>query len=51
MMRAFREPSKFIGLFMREAEKEELINKYQWTFKKDGQYYRRVILPSPAPQK
>ncbi|WP_368875810.1 carbamate kinase, partial [Proteus mirabilis] len=47
---AFREPSKFIGPIYEEAEKEELINKYQWTFKKDGQYYRRVV-PSPAPQK
>ena len=35
---AFREPSKFIGPIYEEAEKEELINKYQWTFKKDGQY-------------
>ncbi|MRE57161.1 carbamate kinase, partial [Klebsiella quasipneumoniae] len=40
---AFREPSKFIGPIYEEAEKEELINKYQWTFKKDGQYYRRVV--------
>ncbi|SPZ03213.1 carbamate kinase [Proteus mirabilis] len=47
---AFREPSKFIGPIYEEAEKEELINKYQWTFKKDGQYYRRVV-PSPAPHK
>lgn len=33
---AFREPSKFIGPIYEEAEKEELINKYQWTFKKMG---------------
>ncbi|GLX63662.1 carbamate kinase [Proteus sp. DFP240708] len=47
---AFNDPSKFIGPIYDEAAKEELIAKYQWTFKQDGKYYRRVV-PSPTPKK
>lgn len=47
---AFNDPSKFIGPIYDEADKEELIAKYQWTFKQDGKHYRRVV-PSPTPKK
>ncbi|MCQ1058178.1 carbamate kinase [Photobacterium sp. DNB23_23_1] len=45
---AFAEPTKPIGPVYSEAEACELAEKYHWTVKSDGQYYRRVV-PSPKP--
>ena len=47
---AFNDPSKFIGPIYNEADKEELIAKYEWKLKQDGKHYRRVV-PSPTPKK
>jgi len=45
---AFLDPSKPIGPVYNEAEARELAEKYQWTIKPDGEYFRRVV-PSPQP--
>ncbi|MEC6824371.1 carbamate kinase [Photobacterium piscicola] len=45
---AFADPTKPIGPVYQEAEARELAEKFQWTVKADGQYYRRVV-PSPQP--
>ncbi|MCD9464469.1 carbamate kinase [Photobacterium phosphoreum] len=45
---AFTDPTKPIGPVYQEAEARELAEKFQWTVKADGQYFRRVV-PSPQP--
>lgn len=45
---AFVNPTKPIGPVYQEAEARELAEKYHWTVKPDGQYFRRVV-PSPQP--
>ncbi|CAH0529809.1 carbamate kinase [Vibrio hippocampi] len=45
---AFNDPTKPIGPIYEEEEARELAEKYLWTFKPDGDYFRRVV-PSPAP--
>ncbi|MBT2953874.1 carbamate kinase [Vibrio anguillarum] len=45
---AFANPTKLIGPVYQEAEARELAEKYHWTVKPDGQYFRRVV-PSPQP--
>lgn len=44
---AFADPTKPIGPVY-EAEAREMAEKYHWTVKPDGQYFRRVV-PSPLP--
>ncbi|HIF9502379.1 TPA: carbamate kinase [Photobacterium damselae] len=45
---AFADPTKPIGPVYDEAEAREMAEKYHWTVKPDGQYFRRVV-PSPLP--
>ena len=45
---AFREPTKFIGPVYDEAEASRLETQHGWTFKLDGDRWRRVVA-SPAP--
>lgn len=45
---AFADPTKPIGPVYAEAEARELAEKYHWTVKPDGPYFRRVV-PSPQP--
>ena len=45
---AFANPTKPIGPVYQEAEARKLAEKFQWTVKPDGQYFRRVV-PSPQP--
>ena len=45
---AFDNPTKFIGPGYDEAEAQELGQQHGWTFKPDGDRWRRVV-PSPAP--
>ncbi|MEC6908578.1 carbamate kinase [Photobacterium piscicola] len=45
---AFADPTKPIGPVYQEAEARELAEKFHWTVKADGQYFRRVV-PSPQP--
>ncbi|MGR5065374.1 carbamate kinase [Photobacterium sp. DNB22_13_2] len=45
---AFADPTKPIGPVYGEAEAREMAEKYHWTVKPDGQYFRRVV-PSPLP--
>ncbi|MGF1725402.1 carbamate kinase [Photobacterium nomapromontoriensis] len=45
---AFADPSKPIGPVYNETEAREMAEKYFWTVKPDGQYFRRVV-PSPQP--
>ncbi|MGF1757897.1 carbamate kinase [Photobacterium sagamiensis] len=45
---AFADPTKPIGPVYNEAEARELAEKYHWTVKPDGEYFRRVV-PSPQP--
>lgn len=45
---AFADPTKPIGPVYKEAEAREMAEKYHWTIKPDGEYFRRVV-PSPQP--
>ena len=45
---AFRDPTKFIGPVYDEAEARRLEREHGWTFKRDGEHWRRVV-PSPKP--
>ncbi|SHO56843.1 carbamate kinase [Vibrio quintilis] len=45
---AFSNPTKPIGPVYSREEAIELAEKYRWTVKPDGQYFRRVV-PSPLP--
>jgi len=45
---AFRNPTKFIGPLYEEGEARRLEAERGWTFRRDGQAWRRVV-PSPRP--
>ncbi|MFC1234767.1 carbamate kinase [Vibrio sp. F74] len=45
---AFINPTKPIGPIYQESEARSLAEKYHWTIKPDGDYFRRVV-PSPLP--
>ena len=47
---AFDEPTKFIGPIYSEDESGQLARDKGWSFRRDGQFYRRVV-PSPRPQR
>jgi carbamate kinase len=47
---AFRNPTKPIGPMYKKAEADKLAADKQWTFKPDGDGYRRVV-PSPLPRR
>jgi carbamate kinase len=47
---AFAHPTKFIGPVYENAEAVKLVNEKGWTFKRDGDAYRRVV-PSPRPMR
>ena len=47
---AFSNPTKFIGPVYGEVEAKELATRNAWTFKRDGDAFRRVV-PSPKPQR
>jgi carbamate kinase len=47
---AFRNPTKFIGPVYGKAEAERLAKEKHWTFKQDGNSWRRVV-PSPEPKR
>ncbi|ELR63797.1 Carbamate kinase [Photobacterium marinum] len=46
---AFNDPNKFIGPVYDKATAELMADKYNWSIKPDGEYWRRVV-PSPQPQ-
>mmetsp|Transcript_44314 Transcript_44314/g.134986 ORF Transcript_44314/g.134986 Transcript_44314/m.134986 type:complete len:361 (-) Transcript_44314:494-1576(-) len=45
---AFKDPTKFVGPVYGAKEATALGQSLQWTFKPDGEYFRRVV-PSPPP--
>lgn len=45
---AFTDPTKFVGPIYPQAEADKLAKKKGWTFKADGDSWRRVV-PSPQP--
>ena len=47
---AFQEPTKFVGPIYDDADAEALAKEKGWTFKRDGDYLRRVVA-SPAPKR
>ncbi len=47
---AFRAPSKFIGPTYKKDEADRLAAQRSWTFKQDGDAWRRVV-PSPEPKR
>jgi carbamate kinase len=47
---AFKDPTKFIGPVYARADADALAASKGWTFKRDGEAYRRVV-PSPKPQR
>jgi carbamate kinase len=47
---AFRKPTKFIGPIYGKAASERLAREKNWTFKPDGDAWRRVV-PSPEPKR
>jgi carbamate kinase len=47
---AFADPTKFVGSMYTEPESQELAGEHDWTFKRDGDGWRRVVA-SPAPQR
>jgi carbamate kinase len=47
---AFADPTKFVGPVYDDAQAEALAAEKGWTFKRDGDYQRRVV-PSPAPKR
>ena len=47
---AFQNPTKFIGPVYDEAEARNMEAKKGWTFKQDGDKWRRVV-PSPMPKR
>lgn len=46
---AFENPTKFVGPVYAKAEADDLAAARGWTFKPDGESWRRVV-PSPAPR-
>jgi carbamate kinase len=47
---AFKKPEKFIGPVYSEAEARRAAQAKNWTFRQDGQNWRRVV-PSPQPRR
>jgi carbamate kinase len=47
---AFGNPTKFIGPVYGKAEADRLAREKHWTFKRDGDSWRRVV-PSPEPKR
>lgn len=47
---AFGRPTKFIGPIYGHEESGQLARDKGWTFRRDGQFYRRVV-PSPRPKR
>jgi carbamate kinase len=47
---AFKDPTKFIGPVYPKDEADDLAAKKQWTFKQDGNHWRRVVA-SPEPKR
>jgi len=47
---AFLNPTKFIGPIYTRAEADRLTADKKWTFKADGEHWRRVV-PSPEPKR
>jgi len=47
---AFRNPTKFVGPVYDKAEADQLAAEKAWTFKLDGNKWRRVV-PSPQPKR
>lgn len=47
---AFADPTKFVGSMYDEPEAKGLADEHDWSFKRDGSGYRRVVA-SPAPQR
>ncbi len=47
---AFRNPTKFVGPVYDKAEADQLAAEKGWTFKQDGNKWRRVV-PSPQPKR
>ncbi|MBM3530381.1 MAG: carbamate kinase [Alphaproteobacteria bacterium] len=45
---AFKDPSKFVGPLYGKSEADALAARNAWTFRKDGERWRRVV-PSPHP--
>jgi carbamate kinase len=46
---AFHDPTKFVGPIYTRAEADGLAQEKRWTFKADGDAWRRVV-PSPEPR-
>jgi len=46
----FGNPTKFVGPIYDKTEAERLASEKGWTFKRDGEKWRRVV-PSPMPQR
>lgn len=47
---AFADPTKFVGPVYTEEESQRLAKEKEWTFKADGDAWRRVV-PSPEPRR
>lgn len=47
---AFDDPTKFIGPVFAKGDARRLESEHGWTFKLDGEHWRRVV-PSPAPKR
>jgi carbamate kinase len=47
---AFSNPTKFIGPVYAKADADRLASERGWTFKLDGEHWRRVV-PSPQPKR
>jgi carbamate kinase len=47
---AFKDPTKFIGPVYDKADADRLAGEKGWTFKQDGDKWRRVV-PSPMPKR
>jgi len=47
---AFDDPTKFVGPVYRKADADRLADEKRWTFKMDGEQWRRVV-PSPLPKR
>ena len=47
---AFKDPTKFIGPIYDKSDADRLAGEKSWTFKQDGDKWRRVV-PSPMPKR
>lgn len=46
----FKNPTKFVGPVYEKADADRLASEKKWTFKQDGEKWRRVV-PSPMPKR